>query len=176
MVAGGVTKDRRTFIKLGIKPRVKRINIISVLLNHWVCIMIQSFGTSFTTYLLKSNYGLQGDEVAEVVGNLGSVGKIGSMIAVALITPAMDLFGRKMLMIGGLALTGLALFAKPLFDHLTALYILTFLADVGIVPALHTPYPVDYVEKGSLGLLTAGYFFIMGQLGTLMSTSSAIQI
>ena len=133
-----------------------------------------SLDTSFTSYLLKANYGLEGDEVAEVAGNLGFIGKVGSMATVMFIGSAMDLFGRKSLTIGGLALAGTCEIVKPLFKDVTALYILAFLTDIGTVPALNSPFPVDYVEKKSLGLLSAGYFLIGSQLATFVSATGAI--
>ena len=158
------------------RPRVKPINVFSILINHAIVIMIMSSETTLTTYLLKANYGLYGDDAAEVAGNLGFAGQCGSMATVLFIGPALDLFGRKPLTIGGLFIAGASMIAKPLFNHVLALYFLKVLTDVGSVPALYTPYPTDYVEKESLGLLSAGYFLICGQLATILSTSGSVKL
>ena len=112
--------------------------------------------------------------MAKVAGNLGFIGKVGSMVTVMFIGSAMDLFGRKSLTIGGLAVAGVCELIKPLFKHVTALYILAFLTDIGTVPALNSPFPVDYVKKESLGLLSAGYYMIGSQLATFVSATGAI--
>jgi len=130
---------------LGMKPRVKKINICALLLSHFICVMMASLETAFTSYLLKANYHIYGDETAEVAGNLGFVGDIGSIIMVVIAGPAMDIFGRKAISIIGLAVASGAMFSKPLLGGLTGLYIVKFVGSMGTVPLMHSPYPTDYV-------------------------------
>ena len=87
---------------------------------------------------------------------------------------ALDLFGRKKLTVIGLMISGIAIGCQPLPANLTGLYILRTIASIGILPVLYTPYTVDYIKKGSLGLIT-GYYTVIAQLASLVSTSGAIQ-
>ena len=131
---------RRTCCKLGMNPGVTPINIFSLLLSHFIVILIMSLETTFTSYLLKENYDIHGDEVAEVAGNLGFVGDVGSVTMELLSGPIMDLFGRKSISVGGLAVASVAMFCKPLLRSLTGLYILKVLTNMGTVPLMFGPY------------------------------------
>ena len=79
------------------------------------------------------------------------------------------------MLVGGLLVTGTAIICKPLPGNLIGLYGLSMISSVAVIPVLYTPYTVDYVQKCSLGLIT-GYYNVLSQGATLVSTSGAIQI
>ena len=157
-------------------PGVKPINIFSIVLSIFIVDMIMSLETAFTSYLLKDYYDIHGDRVAEVVGNLGFVGDIGSLAVGIFLGPAMDLFGRKSLSIGGLVIASVSMVAKPLFHHLPWLYFLKLLTNMGTVPLLHSPYAADYVAQESLGLYNTGFILVVTQLSGGLSIGGAIQV
>lgn len=146
----------------------------SLFLSQFICTIILCLEAAFTTYLLEDEYGLTGDRAAEVVGNLGFVGDIAVISTEFLIGYLLDLFGRKSMTVGGLLLAGVAMAAKPLPNRLIGLYLLKIVSCISILPTLYTPYTVDYVEKGSLGL-TTGYYSIINQAANIISTTGAIQ-
>ena len=157
-------------------PGVRPVNIFSLLLSHFIVMLIMTLETAFTSYLLKDNYDIHGDRVAEVAGNLGFVGDIGSVSMELLSGPAMDIFGRKSISIGCLMMASFAMFSKPLLKSLTGLYILKLLTNIGTVPLFYSPYPVDYVAKDSLGLFSTSYCLLVSQCALMLSTSGAIQV
>ena len=114
--------------------------------------------------------------MAEVAGDLGFVGDVGSVTMELLSGPIMDLFGRKSISVGGLAVAGVAMFCKPLLGgSLTGLYILKVLTNMGTVPLMFGPYSTDYVAKENMGLRTTGYFLVVSQSSTMLSGAGAIQ-
>ena len=173
---GADGKNKRTCCKLLLNLGVRPINIWSLLLSIFIANLIMALETAFTSYLLRESYDLHGDKVAEVTGNLGLVGDLGSVASELLSGPAMDLFGRKSLSIGGLVVASVAMIVKPLFKSISWLYILKLLTNMGIVPLMYSPYPTDYIARESLGLFTTGYLLIAAQFSTILSTSGAIQI
>ena len=120
-----------------------------------------------------ANFGISDDDTGKVIGNLGFIGDIGSVSSEFVIGSAMDLFGRKGITVFGLFVAGLGLAAQPLPSQIGWLYPLRVISCVGVIPALYTPYTVDYVKKESLGLLN-GYITIMSNIAGLICTSGAI--
>ena len=118
---------------------------------------------------------MTGDDTAKVVGNVGLIGDISSICTVFFFGYAVELVGRKKMLVGGLLVTGTAIICKPLPNNLTGLYILSVISSISVIPVLYTPYTVDYVQKCSLGLIT-GYYNVLSQFATLISTSGAIQV
>lgn len=106
---------------------------------------------AFTIFLLEDHYGVEDSDAAKVLGNLGTVGDVAIVSTEFFIGYAMDLFGRKMLTIFGLLLSGTATFCSPMPSSLTGLYFLRIMTVVGNLPSLNSPYLIDYVSKGSLG-------------------------
>ena len=72
----------------------------------------------------------------------------------------MDMFGRKRISVAGLMMAGISMACKPLPNNLIGLYLLKIVSNVGVIPTLYTPFTVDYVMKGSLGLMT-GYYNVI---------------
>ena len=107
------------------------------------------------------------------MGNVGLIGDITSICTVFFFGYAVELFGRKKMLVGGLLVAGSAIICKPLPNSLLGLYILSVISSVAVIPVLYTPYTVDYVQKCSLGLIT-GYYNVLSQSATLVSTSGAI--
>ena len=127
-------------------PRVTALNMTALFVSSFTAILIMTLETSFTTYLLKANFGItNGDEAAKVAGNLGFVGDIGSLSADLFMGAAMDIFGRKYISIGGLFIASVVMFCKPLVTTLSALYVLKVFTNIGALPLLYSPYPVDYI-------------------------------
>ena len=108
--------------------------------------MILSLDTTFTTYLLKDDYDIDENDTAKVVGNIGLIGDITSICTVFFFGYAVELFGRKKMLVGGLLVTGTAIICKPLPNSLTGLYFLSVISSVAVIPVLYTPYTVDYVQ------------------------------
>ena len=135
-----------TCLKLKLKPKVTRLNILSLFLAQFICSLILNLEAAFTTYLLEDDYDITGDRAAEVVGNLGSVGDIAVVSTEFLIGYLLDMFGRKGMTVGGLLLAGLAMAAKPLPRNLIGLYLLKIVSNVGVIPTLYTPFTVDYIQ------------------------------
>ena len=80
-----------------------------------------------------------------MAGNLGFVGDIGSISTELMIGSMMDIFGRKSVSVGGLFLVSVVMTCKPLLNSLAALYVLKLFTNIGAVPFLYSPYPMDYV-------------------------------
>ena len=135
-----------TCLKLKLKPKVTRLNILSLFLAQFICSLILNLEAAFTTYLLEDDYDITGDRAAEVVGNLGSVGDIAVVSTEFLIGYLLDMFGRKGMTVGGLMFAGLAMAAKPLPRNLIGLYLLKIVSNVGVIPTLYTPFTVDYIQ------------------------------
>ena len=85
----------------------------------------------------------------------------------------MDLVGRKLPVVGGVFLAGIATFISPLPANLLGLYFARAMANIGCIPLLWSPYGVDYVATESQGLLNA-ISSITTQLVTILATSGAI--
>ena len=71
-------------------------------------------------------------------------------------------------------MAGIAIACKPLPNNLIGLYILKVISSVALIPTLYTPYTVDYVQKGSLGLMT-GYYNVINTTASIAATSGSIQ-
>ena len=118
-------------------------------------------------------FGTTGDDTARIAGNLGFTSDIGVIATEFSLGYAMDFFGRKTITVVGLFITALAVTFMPIVN-LPGLYILRIFSSVGVIPALYTPYTLDYVQKGSLGLVT-GYYTVLSQIASTISTTCAIQ-
>ena len=143
--------EGRIFLKMQLKGGVTPINVVAFYLGFFVTILQASLLTAFTLFLLEDNYGVEDSDAAKVLGNLGTVGDVAVVSTEFFIGYAMDLFGRKMLTISGLLLSGTATFCSPMPSDLTGLYFFRVMTVVGNVPMLNSPYVIDYVSKGSLG-------------------------
>ena len=157
--AGEKEEAITTCIKIKLREGVTRINMTSLFLVQFVVCLLLTLQTVFVTYLLEQVFNITGSETAKVVGDLGFVSEIGVLCTELFLGYSLDLFGRKRLTVIGLLISGVAIAMQPLPANLTGLYILRTIASIGVVPALYTPYTIDYVRKGSLGLI-AGYYTV----------------
>ena len=130
--------------------------------------------TSFTTYLLEDVYHVDSSEVAKIAGNLGFFSDIGVLFTELTMGTAMDLFGRKGITVVGIILAGISLVCMPLPNALFGLYCIRLVSNMGIVPALYSPFSVDFIRKDSLGL-AAGYSTVVANLAGVIATAGAIQ-
>ena len=72
-------------------------------------------------------------------------------------------------------MTSASIAFMPLPNNLIGLYILKVISCVTLIPTLYTPYTVDYVQKGSLGLMT-GYYNVINSGASIVATSVSIQV
>lgn len=138
-----------------LKERVTAFNIISLLSGSAMVQIVLSLQVSFITYLLEQHYHVADDDTASTLGNLGIVGDVASLSSELFLGTAMDLFGRKVPVVGGVFLAGIATFISPLPKRLTGLYFARAMADVGCIPYLWSPYSIDYIASESQGLFNA---------------------
>lgn len=132
-------------IKLKKNPGVTRLNIVGLFMIQFSTVLVLTLEVSFTSYLLKSNYDIEGSRVAAVAGNLGFAAGVGVVCSEIFMGYALDLFGRKAITIIGMAIAGASLLSQPLPGTLYGLYVLRILSSVGVLPALYTPFSVDYI-------------------------------
>ena len=150
-------------------------NVIAFLLSSFACIMQLNMIATFTSFLLDDNFNITDDEAAETLGNLGLAGDIASVSSEIALGTLMDLMGRKVLSISGLAIAGIGTLISPLPKQIYGLYIIRCVIDIGVIPMLWTPFSVDYIQKESLGLLTV-YATLVTQVANLMGSSVSVQI
>ena len=158
-----------------LKPKVTRINAVSTWLNSFVIQMVVTLQVTSISYLLEDRYNVTDDEAAAVVGNLGTVGDVASVASEVALGYAMDFFGRKIPIVAGVFVAGIATFSDPLPRRLAGLYPLRGLCSIGYIPSLWSPYGVDYVRNESQGLW-AGIGCIGTQTATVLATSGSIQL
>ena len=76
---------------------------------------------------------------------MGTVGDLASVSTEFLIGYLMDVFGRRIPCVVGLALTGLGYIGSPLPRRLVGLYCLRAVLNVGALPMLLGPQTIDYI-------------------------------
>ena len=82
----------------------------------------------------------------KVVGNLGFYADITVVLLDLVLGYLMDLFGRKALSLGGFAIAGGAQIILPLCGRIyPGMLICRIILSVGLLPALNTPFVLDYV-------------------------------
>ena len=143
-------KDTRVICcKMRLNERVTGFNVFSLIASAAAVQIVLTLQVSFVTYLLEGHYGIDTDDEASTLGTLGIVGDIASVSSELLLGTAMDLFGRKIPVVGGVFLAGMATFISPLPKRLLGLYFARSLANIGCIPSLWSPYGADYVAPES---------------------------
>ena len=89
-------------------------NVIAFLLSSFACIMQLNMIATFTSFLLDDNFNITDDEAAKTLGNLGLSGDVASVSSEIALGTLMDLMGRKVLSISGLAIAGIGTLVSPL--------------------------------------------------------------
>ncbi len=88
----------------------------------------------------------------------------------------MDITGRKIPVVIGLILTGVALILMTRFDQVyPTLLVLSCTVAVSILPAYISPFILDYVTTESLGVANA-WNGLVALAGSASSTSGAIKL
>lgn len=120
-------------------------NVSAFYCGQFIVLLVLSLETTFTSYLLEENFDIEGEEAAKVAGNLGFVAAIAALSTEMILGYLMDLFGRKVLLVSGLALTCIGVILQALPKQLVYLYLVRIVTNIGVVPYLVSPYLVDYI-------------------------------
>ena len=89
------------------------------------------------------------------MGNIGFVGDIATVSIELGLGYVMDHVGRKILSVVGISVTVGALVGSPNATKIYWLYIFRTIMNLGVLPILHSPYQIDYIEKESMGKFQA---------------------
>lgn len=76
------------------------------MISHFGYMLMLSTVANFTSFLLDDNFGITDARAAKVMGNLGTVADIASVMTELVLGTLMDLIGRKIPSIAGLLIAG----------------------------------------------------------------------
>ena len=129
--------------------------VASLILGQFAAHLMVGIMGHFMVYLLDDRHDIHDQDAARVIGNMGTVSEIFAISTQLALGALMDLYGRKIWSVGGLALATLGTLMSPVPTNLPALYVCRVITNVGTLPFMWSPYSVDYIMKESLGLFAA---------------------
>ena len=117
--------------------------------------MVTNIVNSFVTFILEdpNYYDLSKKEVAANMGNIGMISEICTLVLQIFAGVLIDMFGRKVPLVIGFGITGLAMGCIPLFKSLYPGYLmLRILIGMGSSIGANIPLIPDYVHIDFVGL------------------------
>ena len=161
---------------INLKPRVSRLNLLSYFLLSFLVGLILYIKTSITPYLLVADYGVTQHDSGRIAGKIGLYCALCVVPCEFLFGAMMDITGRKIPIVVGLALTAVSLILMTRFDQVyPTLVLLSCTVSVSILPAYISPLLLDYVTIGSLGVASA-WSSIVSLAGSATATSGVIKL
>lgn len=141
-----------------LNPGISRINLVSYFLIQFVCFACLQLVLSYISFILTDHkyYDVPEDKIGTIEGNVAYQGEAFVIVTSLVTGPLLDTVGRKIPVIIGYMVAGIAIFLIPCFTSIyPAFLILRTLICMGTVIGLNLPLLPDYVQKGSLGLANA---------------------
>ena len=137
-----------------------------------------SFVLTFTTFILTDEryYGIDEDKIGGELGRIGAYVEIVVIIEGLFMGPIFDYFGRKIPLVIGFLITGIAVAGIPMFRSLyPAFFILRVMLSCGSLTGLNAPLLPDYVQKESLGK-AVGQVEVVINLAFIFASTGMLQI
>ena len=116
MIIEGHSNTGVRFLGINLKVGVSRLNLISLFLLSFLVGLILFIKTSITPYLLVADYGVSQHDSGKIAGKIGLYCALCVVPCEFLFGALMDITGRKIPIVVGLAFTAVALILMTRFD------------------------------------------------------------
>ena len=121
--------------------------MLCFLFGTGIAVLIKALETSFTSYLLQEDFGVEDEDIGAILGEIGLVAEICTIVIVFFMGFILDIFGRKWPYVIGMATAGVCFISMPLPPHIRGLYFLRSLASMGLITIMSSPLQVDYFYR-----------------------------
>ena len=147
-------------------------------MTQFVVFTCISFVLTFTTFILTDEryYGIPETEIGGELGKISAYVEIVVIFEGLMMGPIFDYFGRKIPLVVGFLMTGVAVGAIPLFRSLyPAFFLIRVMISCGTLTGLNAPLMPDYVEKESLGR-AVGQVEVVINMAFIFASTGMLQI
>ena len=108
------------FLNIKLNPGISVVNLLTYYLSQFVVFTCLSFVLTFTTFILRdpNYYAIDENEIGGDLGTISAYVEVIVIIEGLFMGPLFDTLGRKVPMVMGFLLTGIAIWAIPMFTSL----------------------------------------------------------